>query len=188
MKRNLITLSLTLVVGLAAAVEASAQALSKSTFTETMLNTLAIRNSVANFNPSRIQRQVVNQTVPVYNFTPTNYRNLLSTSLVGAQRGSKPFSSLSNPQSVSPYLALSEPFTSSAQAYYTQVRPQLEQQRMNQQMAARAMQMQQQLTSMAARPPYDPSGNQNMMPTGHTAVFMNYGGYYPQPGPPQRRR
>ncbi len=184
MKRS--TIVMALAVALLAASRASAQALTNPTYTNTVLNSLQINNSAAGFTSQRIQRNVVNSSVPQYNFTPTNYRNLFSSSTVSAPRGQKPFSNLSNPSSVTPYLALSEPFTSSAQSYYTQVRPQLEQQRLNQQIAQRNYRMQQQLTQLAAAPPFNPTGNQTMAPTGHAAVYMNYAGYYPA-GAPQRR-
>jgi hypothetical protein len=119
---------------------------------------------------------VVNRTVPQYSFSNVN-RGIFNQVLNSGPLG-KPFRNSGGGGSVSPWLALSEPFSSSAHNYYTQVRPQLDQQRINQQQAARNEQMRRQLTSMAARGPYQATGNENMAPTGHAAVYMNYGGYY----------
>jgi hypothetical protein len=185
MKRNAIFLvCAALLLGGAGA--SQAQSTNASAWTSTALGSIQLNNSAAAFSPSRIQRQIFNSSVPQYRgISPTNYSNLFSSSLVSGRR-QKPFSNLSNPVSVTPYLALSDPFTSSAHSYYTQVRPQLEQQRINDQMARRSVQMQQQLTSLAAQPPYNPQGNPNLTPTGHAAVYMNYGGYYPSGGPQRR--
>jgi len=154
-------------------------------WTRNQLDSLAIRNSAAAFTTSRIQRRLVNGSVPQYRFSSNNYQGLFSSSLVGARTG-KPFSGLAGNSAVTPYLSLSEPFSSSAHNYYTQVRPQLDQQRFNQQAAARARQLQQQIASLEAQPPYSPVGDAERAPTGHVAVFMNYGGYYPQVAPPRR--
>jgi hypothetical protein len=154
-------------------------------WTRSQLDSLAIRNSAAAFTTSRLQRRLVNGSVPQYSFSNNNYRGLFNSSLVGARAG-KPFSGLAGTSAVTPYLSLSEPFSSSAHNYYTQVRPQLDQQRFNQQAAARARQLQQQVASLEAQPPYSPVGDAERAPTGHVAVFMNYGGYYPQVAPPRR--
>jgi hypothetical protein len=65
----------------------------------------------------------------------------------------------------------------------------IEQQKVNQQMQAQNQRMQRQLSSIFAQAPYDPQGSEMRAPTGHAAVFMNYGGYYPvSPVPQQQRR
>lgn len=154
---------------------------SSSPWTQSQLKALATTNSVSNYSVDRIRGQLVNRTVPNFAFSSQNYRSMFSTSMVGA-RGGKPFSALGSAASVSPYLSLSEPFTSTAHNYYTQVRPQMEQQR-QQQMAMRTRQGQ----SITSIPPYDPQGSTAMAPTGHAAVYMNFGGYYPPANIPRGR-
>lgn len=176
------TISLAVGIMLVAAHGASAQS-SSSPWTQSQLRALATTNSVANYSVDRIRGQVVNRSVPNFAFSSQNYRSMFNGSLTGARSG-KPFSALGAAASVSPYLSLSEPFTSSAHNYYTQVRPQLDQQR-QQQMAMRSRQSQQ--TSITAVPPYDPQGSQAMAPTGHAAVYMNYAGYYPPVNIPRGR-
>jgi hypothetical protein len=176
--------TLALAVGITFAVAQGAQAQSSSSpWTQSQLKALATTNSVANYSVDRIRGNVINRAVPNFAFSQQNYRSMFNTSMVGARQG-KPFSALGSAAAVSPYLSLSEPFSSSAHNYYTQVRPQLEQQR-QQQMAMRSRQSQQ--TSITAIPPYDPQGSQAMAPTGHAAVYMNYAGYYPPVNIPRGR-
>jgi hypothetical protein len=101
---------------------------------------------------------------------------------------SKPFSNFVGQGSVTPWLALSQPFTSPTTNYFSNVRPQLDQQRANQQMAARNAQMQRQLNTLAAQAPYNPAGSENMAPTGHVATYMNFGGYYTPVQPTKQQR
>jgi hypothetical protein len=157
----------------------------QSYFTQNQLTALRNNNSTSGFTANRLQANIYNRAVPRYNFTAVN-RGLFNNSLGGGLRVQKPFSGARGGQSVTPYLALSEPFTSSATNYYTQVRPLLEQQRLNQQQQQRNAMLQRQLTAMAARPPYDPTGSQTMAPTGHVAAYMNYGGYYTPVQPVKR--
>jgi hypothetical protein len=164
-------------LGLVAADSAQAQ------YTRNVLRGLHERNSASNFTSDRIRTNLYNTSVPMNNFSQVN-RGLFS----GALGRSKPFAGAGGGPSVSPWLALSEPFSSSAHNYYTQVRPQLDQQRVNQQMAARNQQMQRQLNSMAAQGPYSPTGSTAMAPTGHAAAYMNYGGYYTPVQPSKGQR
>ena len=62
-------------------------------WTRSQLDSLAIRNSAAAYTTSRIQRRLVNGSVPQYSFSNNNYRGLFNSSLVGARSG-KPFSGL----------------------------------------------------------------------------------------------
>jgi hypothetical protein len=178
-------LMLSVVIGsaLVAASSASAQT-NASPWTQSQLRALANTNSVANYSFDRIRGNVINRSVPNFAFSSRNYNSMFSSSLTGARQGGKPFSALGSQAAVTPYLSLSEPFSSSAHNYYTQVRPQLDQQRA-QQMAMRNRQMQQ--TSITATPPYDPQGSAAMAPTGHAAVYMNYAGYYPPVNIPRTR-
>jgi hypothetical protein len=179
MKRCMLLLA---VVG-AMAISGRALGQGTSTYAQNQLNGIYARNSTQVFTTDRVRANLFNRTVPQYGYSQVN-RGLFNNSL-STRAPQKPFTGAGGGGSVSPWLALSDPFTSSAHNYYTQVRPQLEQQRLNQQMAARNMQMQRQLNQMAAQPPYDPGGNENMAPTGHAAAYLNYGGYY-QPVQPTK--
>lgn len=109
---------------------------------------------------------------------------------------SKPFSNVSRSPAVSPYLGLSSAFNQ-ANSYYNTVRPQQEQQRVNQQLQRQGNANQSRLNQMAALGPYSVKGNENSAPTGHAAVFqsmgnyLNTGGYFagatqPRPKPKSR--
>ena len=141
------------------------------------------RNSTSQFTGDRFRTSLYNRAVPQYAFSNVN-RSVFGNAAAPRQ---KPFSSIGGGPSVTPYLALSSPFSSTATNYYTQVKPMLEQQRINQQMQAQSLKVQQQLTSIAARPPFDPQGSEMRAPTGHVAVYMNYGGYYTVAPPRQRK-
>ena len=136
------------------------------------LQSVSRPNSIAT-----IRNSTVNSAVPRYSFAGVNP----GLSLNALSRPNKPFSSISRGPSVTPYLALDNPFTSPATSYYTQIRPQLEQQRINQQQERQNQQMQRQLGQIGAQPPYDPTGSEMRAPTGHASVYMNYGGYYTMP-------
>jgi hypothetical protein len=150
-------------------------------FGQNQLRGLYTANSTAGFSSERIRQTLYNRTVPQYGFSSMNrsqFSNLVNWGNQPTSARKKPFSTAPGAGSVSPWLALSEPFSSSAHNYYTQVRPQLDQQRAQQQAARQNAMMQQQLNQLAAKPPYDPSGNDRLAPTGHAAVYMNYGGFY----------
>jgi hypothetical protein len=160
------------VVGLwASASDALAQ---QSLYTKNRMNALNMPNSAQGYSTSRVRRQVYRQAVPQYSFNTVN-QNLFKSALTG-----RPLQRPSGRSPVSPYMGLSAPFSSTGDQYYTQIRPQQDQQRFNQQVAARSAQMQHQLNAMAAQSPFQMEGSDEMAPTGHTAAFMNYGGYYPQ--------
>jgi hypothetical protein len=146
------------------------------------VNRLQGSSNPAAYSASRLRANVVNSSVPRYSFagvTAGLNQNVLGTT-------SKPFSSIQRGPSVTPYLAFDQPFSNTATSYYTQIRPQLEQQRINQQMQRQQQQMQRQMGEITSRPPYDPQGSENMAPTGHASVYMNYGGYYTPPAPKRR--
>ncbi len=93
----------------------------------------------------------------------------------------KPYSGVQPPQpSISPYLALDQLESSSGVPnYYTFVKPQLDQNTMNQaqQVQYRRMQKQMRRATTAGIMPTSLSGG--MPTTGHSTQFMNPGGYYP---------
>jgi hypothetical protein len=169
-------LAIAVVVVLASSLQAAAQ----SAYGTSQVNTQKRRNSSANYSTAQLRSDTINRSVPQYAFSSVN-RNVFSSN-TGASQAQKPFSNIGARGGVSPYLGLSAPFSSTAEQYYAQVRPQIQQQRINQQMEQRNAQLQHQLNSVAARPPYDVQGSDAMAPTGHVAVFMNYGGYYPESG------
>jgi hypothetical protein len=94
-------------------------------------------------------------------------------------RIAKPFSGVQQAGGVSPYLALD--FTESATSlpnYFLLVQPRLQQQQVNQVQQAEYRRMQQQLRKAAAGGAVsNPTGG--IPTTGHSAQFMNVGGYYP---------
>ncbi|MCA9261191.1 MAG: hypothetical protein KDA61_18375 [Planctomycetales bacterium] len=139
--------------------------------------------NAARYGADAIRNRIYSEAVPQYWFSNVNRGMFQSSSTA---RRSKPFSSMQTGSSVSPYLGLSQPFTSSATNYYTQVRPQIEQQRAQEAMQRQIMQQQRQMGQYAVQGPYSIRGSERYAPTGHAAVFMNYGGYYPQPAPPRR--
>ena len=139
---------------------------------------IANRTSPASFTANRMRNQVFSRAVPTSNFGSA--KSSPFTSSVAPARRDKPFSSIVKKPTVSPYMGMvgNNPFTSTTDNYFNIVRPQLEQQKANQQLAARNIQMQRQLNDIAARGPYNPEGAEDRAPTGHGAVYMNYGGYY----------
>ena len=164
-----------------------AQAQQPTNFTQSQLNSLKNQNSAAAYSTQRIKSQVFNSAVPQFNFSSVN-RNIFKGATSGPTK-SKPFSQVQRGPSTSPYMGLlsDNPFTSSTTNYFSNVRPQLEQQRMNEKLQMQNIKMQKQLEEIAARPPFDPSGSENRAPTGHAAVYQenggvygNHGGYYPQ--------
>jgi len=72
---------------------------------------------------------------------------------------------------VSPYINLLRAGNSPAANYYGLVRPQL-------QTNAGLQSLQQQFLSAQGRPPGGPDLSDDMLVTGHAAVFMNLGGYF----------
>jgi hypothetical protein len=157
-----------------------------SLYAQNQMNAINARSSASYYTGSQFSKQVISGTVPQYGFSNAN-RNVFSAPKLG-QTKSKPFSNFVGQGSVTPWLALSQPFTSPTTNYFSNVRPQLDQQRANQQMAAKNAQLQRQLNTLAAQAPYNPAGSENMAPTGHVAAYMNYGGYYTPVQPTKQHR
>lgn len=156
----------------------------QASFSQTQLNQLNSRNSASAFTSQRVVSQVFNRTVPQYNFSSVN-RGLFKGAM-GAPTASrqKPFSQVQRGPSVTPYLGLvsDNPFTSSTTNYFNNVRPQLEQQKVNEKLQMQNIRMQKQLEEVATKPPYDITGSDDRAPTGHAAVYQNNGGVYGNPG------
>jgi hypothetical protein len=156
----------------------------QSLYTRSKLSAIQQPNTVQNYSSQRLRNNIYRNAVPQYAYNTLN-RNIFQSSLTGRPL-QKPFSSSGGRPSVSPYLGLSAPFSSTAEQYYTQVRPQLQQQRVNQQLAQRNAQMQHQLNAVAAQSSAATTANEGLVPTGHVAAFMNYGGYYTPVDQPRR--
>jgi hypothetical protein len=107
----------------------------------------------------------------------------------GGSSSAKPFTSFSPEPTVSPYLNLfREDFEGNSDLNYnTLVRPQLQQQAVNQQVQRQAQDLQRQLQSVAAQSDFNPQGAKDVYPTGHQTVFRYYGHYYPTMGRQRRR-
>lgn len=113
---------------------------------------------------------------------------------VSSTRASKPFSSVNSVASsptVSPYLNLfREDFDGSSDFnYQTLVRPQIQQQQVNQQLERQNLELNRRVQSISAQSAYqNPAGSEQQYPTGHQTVFNYHGRYYPALSQPRRRR
>jgi hypothetical protein len=157
-----------------------------SPYTKNQLTQFRNINSVNQFNSRRYQNRAFTQSVPQFlQFSPSQVnRQSFSTFNQSQQRTrqkNKPFASVSRGPTVTPYLGLTGLPSGGATNYYANVKPQLEQQRVNQQAQQQNVKLQHQLNQMAAQAPFDPRGSEQMAPTGHAAVYLNLGGYYPEP-------
>ncbi|HEX6961869.1 MAG TPA: hypothetical protein VF175_08390, partial [Lacipirellula sp.] len=131
----------------------ASQAQAQSGYAAKEINRIQSLNDSSTFSSNYIRESVYRNAGPRLGLSATVSRNLFGNAL---NRPNKPFSSVSKGPSVTPYLALDQPFTNSATQYYTQIRPRQEQQRLNQQMERQAQLMQRQLSEVTARPPYNP--------------------------------
>lgn len=171
-----------LTLALATVLLGQAHAQSNATgYSRNLLSQLSTQNSASGYSAQRNRNMIYRNAVPQYNYTGVGKNVLNPITGSPATPAQKPFANRSSGPSVSPYLGLTSPYTSSAANYYTLVRPQLEQQRINERNEAQQVQMQHQLNSLAARAPYELRGESDQMPTGHQTVYMNFLGYYPQP-------
>lgn len=180
---------------------ASAQSLPR-TYGEQASRGIQAQNSVANYSTARINSRLLNQSVSRTGVAGVNARNytsgLLSTgnsSTLGAppSRSSKPFARIDRGPTVSPYLSLSNPF-STATDYYNVVKPLQEQRRVNDRVMQQQYLQARKLNQIAAQGPYQITGNENAAPTGHStgfmkfANYMNTGGYFAPPTQPKSQR
>jgi hypothetical protein len=99
----------------------------------------------------------------------------------GGPSAGKPFSSFSPPPTVSPYLNLFRQDVEGGSDfnYQTLVRPQLQQQQVNQQQQRQVMEFNRRLQNMSAQSDFNPQGSESQYPTGHQTVFRYYGRYHP---------
>jgi hypothetical protein len=125
--------------------------------------------------------------------TPTGMPSAASrapSSIGDSTSGSKPFSSYSSPPTVSPYMNLFRVDLNGNNNfnYSTLVRPQLQQQQMNQQLERQNLQNSRRIQSIAAQADYNPQGAKDMYPTGHQTAFSYMGHYYPTTRPHPKRQ
>jgi hypothetical protein len=110
-------------------------------------------------------------------------------SSLGGGTASKPFSSVSNSPTVSPYLNLfRDDFDGGGDFnYQTLVRPQFQQLATNQQFQRQNTELSQRVQAISAQSAFkNPAGSEQQYPTGHQTAFGYYGNYYP--GMPRRTR
>jgi hypothetical protein len=108
---------------------------------------------------------------------------------IGA-RSTKPFSSITSTPTVSPYLNLFRTSTNGTSAfnYQTLVRPQLQQQAINQSQQRQNLEVDRKVQALAARGAYSSAaGSDQQAPTGHQSTYMNYGHYYADENPHRKR-
>jgi hypothetical protein len=106
-------------------------------------------------------------------------------------RATKPFSSLTTTPTVSPYLNLFNTSRTGTSAfnYQTLVRPQLQQQALNQQQQRQNLDVDRKVQALAARGAYaSAAGSDQQVPTGHETAFMYYGHYYASESPHRKRQ
>lgn len=162
-------------------------------YADTLLNNIQSRNSVSQFSTGRITQQIRNQSVPTAGVGGVNRQNFIGrgSSPLGGP-ASKPFSTLDRGPTVSPYLTLSNPFSTPSD-FYNIVRPQQEQRRVNDQLLRQQYAQSRRLNQMAAQGPFQITGNENAAPTGHGVArmefgaFMNTGNFFPPPTAPKER-
>jgi hypothetical protein len=175
-----------------------------SNYAATQLKNIQNRNSTKNFTASRYNAQAIRQGISNAGVAGVNMQRFSNTSailsgprqpLVGSGGGSmsKPFTRIDRGPTVSPYLALNNPF-STAEDYYNIVKPLQEQRRTNDAFSRQQYAQQRKLNQIAAQGPYRITGDPNAAPTGHGAGFMqmgaymNTGGYFAPPTQPKSQR
>jgi hypothetical protein len=106
----------------------------------------------------------------------------------GGGRGNKPFSGFSSQPTVSPYLNLfrNDLNGQSDLNYQTLVRPQLQQQQVNNTLRRQDSAASQRLQSIAAQADFNPAGAKDEAPTGHQTVYNYTGHYFPAVKHPQK--
>lgn len=105
----------------------------------------------------------------------------------------KPFANVSSGSTVSPYLNLFNTGVGGGfqtiDNYNVLVRPQLEQQRVNQQLQRQQQQLNQRVQAISAQSDFEPGGSEQIIATGHQTGVRFYSHFYPTAGnAPQRRR
>jgi hypothetical protein len=98
--------------------------------------------------------------------------------------GVKPFTGVSTRPTVSPYLNLFREDLDgfSDFNYQTLVRPQLQQQEINQNLQRQQQELNANVQALAAKPAFNAQGSESQYPTGHMTSFRNHSHYYPTMG------
>jgi hypothetical protein len=108
-----------------------------------------------------------------------------------ADNATKPFSNITQRPTISPYLNLFSSSTNGSTAfnYQTLVRPQLQQQAINQQQVQQNLTIDRRVQALAARGAYqNQAGSETQYPTGHQTTFMYTGHYYSDANPHRKRQ
>jgi hypothetical protein len=176
-----------------------------SNYAATQLKSLQRANSAEQFSVSRINNQILNQGIPRAGVAGVNLQNTGRSAAFAAPRpplvggggmasgNNKPFSRIDRGPTVSPYLALNNPF-STAEDYYNIVRPLQEQRQTNDAFSRQQYIQQRKLNQLAAEGPFQITGDPNATPTGHGSGFMrlgtymNTGNYFAPPTQPKGSR
>ena len=111
-------------------------------------------------------------------------------SSLAPSRSAKPFSSVTSSPTVSPYLNLfRDDFDGSGDFnYQTLVRPQLQQQQLNQQFQNQNLELSQRVQQISAQSPYqNAAGSEAIYPTGHQTAFGYHSHFYPGMTQPRGR-
>ncbi|TWT46718.1 SlyX family protein [Botrimarina hoheduenensis] len=147
-----------------------------------------------NYTVANINQNVLNQSTGIFNgigvssglTRASQYR--VDSSLRPAGPAAKPFSGITRRPTVSPYLSLfNESLDDNFETYTTLVRPQLQQQRLNDQLQRQTQLLNQRFQELSARPAFNPQGSEQALATGHPTFFNNTFGFYPTAGGPRRR-
>jgi hypothetical protein len=108
---------------------------------------------------------------------------------LGPANVSKPFSSVTPEPTVTPYLNLFREDRSgnSDLDYTTLVRPQLQQQQINQQAQRQSLDLERRLQSLTAQADFNAGGDKEQFPTGHKTAYRYYGHFFQMPSGRARR-
>jgi hypothetical protein len=169
---------LTMLSALLALCVTASDAAAQNSYLQNITNVWRNRNTAAGFTSDMMRYRTINRAVPQYTYSNVN-RGVLSVAQ-SPRPTQKPFSSYNRSSGLSPYMGMlaSNPFTSTTDNYFSVVRPQIEQQKINEQLQQRNLMLQRQLNDIALKGAASPTGDAERAPTGHVSVYMNYGGYY----------
>lgn len=145
------------------------------------LNSLYNRNSMENYTVERVQQRAISRAIRPTGVQGVNRQTYAPSYLNDMSQKRKPFAGVDRGPAVSPYLtltnALNNPFSTTSTDYYNIVRPQQQQERINQRVAQQQYIQQKKLNQVAAQGPYSITGDDELAPTGHGSGFMQFGAY-----------
>jgi hypothetical protein len=133
-------------------------------------------------NNTSLNTQALNMLRNMYTTSSSMPSNRPAASVGSASvPQSKPFSSYSPQPTVSPYLNLFRVDLNGNNDfnYSTLVQPQLQQQRLNQQIQQQALENSRRVQKIAAQSAYNAEGSKDQYPTGHQTVYSYTGHYFP---------